>query len=111
MEPKHNAELERWLQIKGRATRKAYDFMSRRLRYVGRRGLTRRELLDAFLPRLSKAEREALYDSSCYYYESQEGPYDRVIEQALEWNVIAISPDDGRRFILGPRATPPRRKR
>lgn len=49
---------------------------------------TMRDLVKAALEDCSQAEQDELYSDSCYYYESREGPYDYLVEQALNWGII-----------------------
>lgn len=106
-----DAEFKRHLKDRSRGMWKSFDFMSRRLRYVGKRGLTTRGLLEAAIYRLSKNEREALRNPNIYYYESREGPYDWLVDEALMKSIIQRHPEDSGRFVLGSRAVPPKRRK
>lgn len=50
--------------------------------------VTIQDLVKAALEDCSQAEQDELYSDSCYYYESKEGPYDYIVEQALIWGII-----------------------
>jgi hypothetical protein len=103
-------ELKRFQELRTKAIWKAFDFMSRRLRRVGKKGLTRSGLVEAVLYRLTPAEREALHSDSCYYYESREGPFDWLVDLATDRGIIKTKDDFSKAFALGPHAVPPRHR-
>lgn len=93
------------LKIRRRALHKAYEQMQISLQAAGDRGMTMRQLIEAFLPRLSAAERRVLRGDTGYY-ESREGPYDWVVDDARKLRVVKACSYG---YAIGPRKVPSRR--
>jgi hypothetical protein len=66
----------------------ALDIIATVVRTSKNEPLTSRAVIEHVLRRLTPEQCQELYNDSCYYYESREGPYDYLVDKAIELGVI-----------------------